>query len=108
MVVKQLKCDDLFRELTGHAPFPLQRRLFAEHFRGRRVPVCSLPAGLGKTSVRAVWLLALAPWEPRRVVWWLAHVVNLRKTVSQATHEAETRLEAPSDRSVASLPGAPC
>lgn len=48
---------------------------------------CDLPTGLGKTSVIALWLLALAknPKLPRRLVY----VVNRRTVVDQSTAEAE-------------------
>lgn len=51
--------DDRFQALTGHRPFPWQRRLYAL-MRDGSFPPCSLPTGLGKTSVMALWLLALA------------------------------------------------
>jgi CRISPR-associated endonuclease/helicase Cas3 len=97
--------DHAFAALTGHPPFPWQRRLFrrfvGETHDGERFPACSLPTGLGKTSVMAVWLLALAASAdnaergrlrggdgrgdvPRR----LAYVVNRRTIVDQATREA--------------------
>lgn len=85
-----------FTALTGSEPFPWQRKLFGEltdssgpRFRSS----CPVPTGLGKTSVLAIWLLALA-WRvmngkangfPRR----LAYVVNRRTVVDQATFEAE-------------------
>lgn len=91
--------DRFFRNyyvsLTGDEPFPWQRRLFEEftaeapNFRAH----CSVPTGLGKTSVLTIWLLALAyramnselAGFPRR----LAYVVNRRTVVDQATAEAE-------------------
>ncbi|MGE0481615.1 MAG: hypothetical protein AB7Q17_14200 [Phycisphaerae bacterium] len=82
-----------FHALTGQRPFPWQIRLF-ERFVGDadvgRFPACSLPTGLGKTSVMAVWLLALAQTGgheahegrlPRRLVY----VVNRRTVVDQAS-----------------------
>ncbi len=86
--------DIAFEALTGHPPFPWQRRLYKECFTRGEFPACSLPTGLGKTSVMAVWLLALAASAedaafrgrvPRR----LAYVVNRRTIVDQATREAE-------------------
>jgi CRISPR-associated endonuclease/helicase Cas3 len=76
-----------FESLTGHPPFPWQRALY-ERFRAGDIPeACNLPTGLGKTSVVAVWLLALAagPWAPRRLVY----VVNRRTVVDQTTTEVE-------------------
>lgn len=81
------KIDDLFERLTGHRPFPWQRRLH-ERFVTGEFPPCSLPTGLGKTSVIALWLLALAD-APASVPRRLAYVVNRRTIVDQATREAE-------------------
>ncbi|HUO06746.1 MAG TPA: type I-U CRISPR-associated helicase/endonuclease Cas3 [Phycisphaerae bacterium] len=83
-----------FRRLTGNEPFPWQRRLFDRFVRGEFPNSCNLPTGLGKTSVIAVWLLALAhqPMEvepTKRVPRRLVYVVNRRTIVDQATREAE-------------------
>jgi CRISPR-associated endonuclease/helicase Cas3 len=82
-----------FAALTGgYHPFPWQEALY-EHFVAGVFPeVCDLPTGLGKTSVIAIWLLALAanPALPRRLVY----VVNRRTVVDQATDEAERLREA--------------
>ena len=85
--------DDLFRLVTGHAPFPWQKALFNKFMEGRFPKVCNIPTGLGKTSIIAIWLLALAHHVesgtltdfPRRLVY----VVNRRTVVDQATREAE-------------------
>jgi CRISPR-associated endonuclease/helicase Cas3 len=84
-----------YPSLTGDQPFPWQRKLFAEFTDGtpRFRAHCPVPTGLGKTSVIAIWLLALAyramngklTGFPRR----LAYVVNRRTVVDQATTEAE-------------------
>lgn len=77
-----------FRLLTGHAPLPWQERLFAEHFARGVIPEsCRIPTGLGKTSVIAVWLIALARGArlPRRLIY----VVNRRTVVDQTTDEVE-------------------
>jgi len=79
--------DDDFMLLTGNSPFPWQRALY-ERFIALDFPkACDLPTGLGKTSVIALWLLALAknPKLPRRLVY----VVNRRTVVDQSTAEAE-------------------
>jgi CRISPR-associated endonuclease/helicase Cas3 len=80
--------DRTFEELTGHASFPWQKRLYEEFVNGRIPPSCNLPTGLGKTSVVAIWLIALAHGQgklPRRLVY----VVNRRTVVDQTTAEAE-------------------
>lgn len=80
-----------FEALTGSPPFPWQRALFvrfvSEHT--DNIPEsCNLPTGLGKTSVVAIWLLALVYRRdkmPRRLVY----VVNRRTVVDQTTDEVE-------------------
>ncbi|MDP9035061.1 MAG: type I-U CRISPR-associated helicase/endonuclease Cas3 [Myxococcota bacterium] len=79
--------DDDFTLLTDNPPFPWQRALY-ERFLANDFPkACDLPTGLGKTSVIALWLLALArnPKLPRRLVY----VVNRRTVVDQSTAVAE-------------------
>ena len=77
-----------FELLTQHPPMPWQEDLFHKHFALGRIPQsCNLPTGLGKTSVMAIWLVALASGGgtlPRRLVY----VVNRRTVVDQATREA--------------------
>ncbi|MGE0447289.1 MAG: type I-U CRISPR-associated helicase/endonuclease Cas3, partial [Vicinamibacterales bacterium] len=79
--------DDDFALLTGNAPFPWQRTLYERFVVGDVPTSCDLPTGLGKTSVIALWLLALTktPTLPRRLVY----VVNRRTVVDQSTAEAE-------------------
>lgn len=80
-----------FELLTGNRPFPWQvalyKRFVGDDLDG--IPAsCNLPTGLGKTSVVAIWLLALArrpDLMPRRLVY----VVNRRTVVDQTTDEAE-------------------
>lgn len=93
--------DARFRALTGHRPFRWQWRLFEQFTRNEWPYQIDLPTGLGKTSVIALWLLALGRaleveakplLHPRR----LAYVVDRRVVVDQASEEAEamvTRLE---------------
>lgn len=74
-----------FQTLTGHMPFPWQSALFDQFSRGL-IPTCvSVPTGLGKTNIVAVWLIALAHGAevPRRLVY----VVNRRTVVDQTTAE---------------------
>lgn len=90
--------DSLFELLTGHAPFPWQQTLFREFLQNRFPKSCDIPTGLGKTSIIAIWLLALAQHAqtsaladfPRRLVY----VVNRRTVVDQATREAEEMRQA--------------
>lgn len=90
----------VFDELTGRKPFPWQTALFCRlatnnHANEPDIPaIASIPTGLGKTSVIAVWLIALAQGVPlpRRLVY----VVNRRTVVDQTTREAE-RLKAAVD-----------
>lgn len=83
-----------FKALTGHAHMRWQRRLFDEYLvKGELPSAVSIPTGLGKTAVMAIWLLALAqqmkndgkPHLPRRLVY----VVDRRAVVDQATRFAE-------------------
>jgi CRISPR-associated endonuclease/helicase Cas3 len=82
-----------FELLTGRAPYPWQSDLYGRLATGDVPPLCAIPTGLGKTSVIAVWLLALglddggtvAQRLPRRLVY----VVNRRTIVDQATATAE-------------------
>ena len=84
---------DGFKALTDHDYMPWQSRLFDCVIAGKFPPGISIPTGLGKTSILAIWLLALAhrclngkvDGFPRR----LAYVVNRRTVVDQATAEAE-------------------
>ncbi len=80
--------ESTFAALAGNAPFPWQEDLFARFLRGEIPSCCDIPTGLGKTSVIAVWLLALARFPdkmPRRLVY----VVNRRTVVDQTTTEVE-------------------
>ena len=83
--------DRNFEMLTGHAPFPWQRRLFRRFSAGALPVAVDIPTGLGKTSAMAVWLLARAAGAPlpRRLVY----VVDRRAVVDQATDFAETLRE---------------
>ncbi len=86
--------DRAFTALTDcPSAFPWQQALFDEFLHERFPKTCDIPTGLGKTSILAIWLLALAEHArtgmtsdfPRR----LAYVVNRRTVVDQATREAE-------------------
>jgi CRISPR-associated endonuclease/helicase Cas3 len=80
-----------FRALTGFDPMPWQEALYEQFIKDGEdnIPAsCSLPTGLGKTLVIAIWLIALANRSgkiPRRLVY----VVNRRTVVDQTTDEVE-------------------
>ncbi len=80
-----------FAALTGHGPFPWQWALYRRFVSDRpdNIPAfCNLPTGLGKTSVIAVWLIALAT-SRERVPRRLVYVVNRRTVVDQTTEEVQ-------------------
>lgn len=82
-----LDFDHAFERLSGHGPFPWQRRLFHLLCKGSVPRAVDIPTGLGKTTVIACWLLARANGAPlpRRLVY----VVDRRVVVDQATEFAE-------------------
>lgn len=84
----------IFRSLTDNDPFPWQEKLFSRIAAGDLPRHCDVPTGLGKTSVIAVWLAALAasllaPERCGRVPRRLAYIVDRRVVVDQATEEVE-------------------
>ena len=86
-----LNFEPTFEALTGKKPFPWQTALYENWFsQGKIPPAATLPTGLGKTSVIAIWLIALANKcnIPRRLVY----VVNRRTVVDQTTEEVEKYL----------------
>ncbi len=77
-----------FKALTGNKPFPWQKALY-QHFASGNLPaLCNISTGLGKTSLVAVWLIALAH-DPDKVPRHLVYVVNRRTVVDQTTDEVE-------------------
>lgn len=76
-----------FKTLTEFPPFGWQKRLYEQFRRGELPAALDLPTGLGKTSVMAIWLVAMAAGDklPRRLVY----VVDRRAVVDQATRFAE-------------------
>ncbi len=75
-----------FSNLTGVPPFPWQTALYERFISGYYPESASLPTGLGKTSIIAIWLCALAAkpdTTPRRLVY----AVNRRTVVDQTTAE---------------------
>ncbi len=98
MIGDPVRFDAAFKSLfPGREPFGWQRRLF-DHFATRQIPLlCTLPTGMGKTSVIPIWLIALAhsanarggqSEPPRRLVY----IVNRRTVVDQATDDAKRLL----------------
>ena len=81
-----------FEELTAddgerHPPFRWQMRLLRRLLDADLPRVVDIPTGLGKTSVMALWLIALA--EGARLPRRLVYVVDRRAVVDQATRFAE-------------------
>ncbi len=87
MTISAIDFERDFHALTGHAPFPWQRRLFRYLRDANLPPAVDIPTGLGKTAVMAIWLLARSCTSglPRRLVY----VVDRRAVVDQATEFAE-------------------
>jgi CRISPR-associated endonuclease/helicase Cas3 len=86
-----IEFQSAFKLLTGNAPFPWQEALyrrFASPDPSQIPGVCDIPTGLGKTSVVAIWLLALANGGPN-MARRLVYVVNRRTIVDQTTAEVE-------------------
>ena len=79
---------DAYKALTGYEPFPWQRRLYEQIERDNIPETVSIPTGLGKTSVIAIWLIALIN-HPNKIPRRLVYVVNRRTVVDQATTEIE-------------------
>src|SRR6266498_4945189 len=76
-----------FKALTGQRPFPWQINLYEDWFvKGEFPRSCNLPTGLGKTSVVAIWLIALMD-HPHKMPRRLVYVVNRRTVVDQTTAE---------------------
>ena len=77
-----------FAELTSEVgPFRWQTRLLQRLLDANLPRVVDIPTGLGKTSVMALWLIALA--EGARLPRRLVYVVDRRAVVDQATRFAE-------------------
>lgn len=85
--------SEQFEALTGFKPMKWQQRLYDDHFAMGALPSeVSVPTGLGKTAVMAIWMVALVQQMkssqislPRRLVY----VVDRRAVVDQATQFAE-------------------
>lgn len=79
---------DFFCAATGNRPFPWQTALYEKFSTGQFPTPANIPTGLGKTSIVAVWLIALALC-PHKVPRRLVYVVNRRTVVDQTTAEVE-------------------
>ena len=80
--------ESSFERLTDFPPFEWQKRLYRDYFAKGQIPsALDIPTGLGKTSVMAIWYLALKDGAavPRRLVY----VVDRRAVVDQATTVAD-------------------
>ena len=92
--------NECFKQLTGaKRPFHWQEQLFAEMLEGRFRGACDVPTGMGKTSIIAIWLLALGQslinrQSPRRIPIRLVYVVDRRVIVDQSTDEAKRAIYA--------------
>ena len=96
------RLDAVFQCLTaeegqpGYEPFQWQKRLLRRFIDADLPAAVDVPTGLGKTSVMALWLIALGEGAclPRRLVY----VVDRRAVVDQATRFAERlRTNLPAD-----------
>ena len=88
--------DRNFERLMGFPPFKWQNDLYRDYFAKGQIPsALDIPTGLGKTSVMAIWYLALKAIAavPRRLVY----VVDRRAVVDQATTVADAIREKSED-----------
>ncbi len=86
--MSEFSFGDVFQRLTDNPPFPWQSRLYAQFIEGTVPSACSIPTGLGKTSVIPIWLIALVSC-PERLPRRLVYVVNRRTVVDQSTQVTE-------------------
>lgn len=75
--------------MESNGPFPWQIEFYEQWLAKGKIPhSCNLPTGLGKTSVIAIWLIALIN-HPEKMPRRLIYVVNRRTVVDQTTDEVE-------------------
>lgn len=86
--MNRLPFSTFFQKLTENNPFPWQESLYEKFIQGEIPPAADLPTGLGKTSVVAIWLIALIT-HPGKMPRRLVYVVNRRTVVDQTTAEVE-------------------
>lgn len=86
-----MEFQSTFEHLTGSPPLPWQTAMY-ERFvsdRADNIPSsCGLPTGLDKTSVAAIWLIALSN-HPERLPRRFVYVFNRRNAVDQTANEIE-------------------
>ena len=80
-----------FHAVTGHHPYPWQRRLYRRFLKGEVPEAVDIPTGLGKTMSVLLALLArlVNPDLPRRVVY----IVDRRALVDQAAETIHAWIE---------------
>ena len=96
VVIMHDEFDRNFERLMGFPPFEWQNDLYRDYFAKGQIPsALDIPTGLGKTSVMAIWYLALKAGAavPRRLVY----VVDRRAVVDQATTVADAVREKSED-----------
>ena len=96
VVIMHDEFDSNFERLMGFRPFKWQIGLYRDYFAKGQIPwALDIPTGLGKTSVMAIWYLALKAGVavPRRLVY----VVDRRAVVDQATTAADAIREKSED-----------
>ena len=96
VVIMHDEFDRNFERLMGFPPFEWQNDLYRDYFAKGQIPsALDIPTGLGKTSVMAIWYLALKAGAvvPRRLVY----VVDRRAVVDQATTVADAIREKSND-----------
>ncbi len=96
VVIMYDEFDRNFERLMGFPPFKWQNDLYRDYFAKGQIPsALDIPTGLGKTSVMAIWYLALKARAavPRRLVY----VVDRRAVVDQATTIADAVREKSED-----------
>ena len=96
VVIVHDEFDSDFKRLMGFPRFEWQKCLYRDYFAKGQIPAAlDIPTGLGKTSVMAIWYLALKAGAtvPRRLVY----VVDRRAVVDQATTVADAIREKSDD-----------
>ena len=92
-VLDEARSAAIFERLTGedgrdgHAPFRWQMRLLRRFMDADLPAAVDVPTGLGKTSVMALWLIALGEGARLPAGWSMSSI--RRAVVDQATRFAE-------------------